>query len=99
MQLSCATLMYCRNTKRFLIIHPTGSPTTRLILRQIQKYQAKSGDFPKDLHEQGESYLATALRELKEETDIDADPDKMIDIGRFKYRIRQRPIRISLHRR
>ena len=86
MQLSCATLMYCRNTKRFLIIHPTGSPYYETDTTTNTKIPSKIWGLPKGLHEQGESYLATALRELKEETDIDAAPDKMIDVGRFKYK-------------
>lgn len=86
MQLSCATLIYCRNTKRFLIVHPTGSPYYENDPITNTKIPSKIWGLPKGLHERGESYLATAVRELKEETDIDADPTKKIDIGRFPYK-------------
>ncbi|OUO94835.1 hypothetical protein B5F39_02915 [Cloacibacillus sp. An23] len=86
MQLSCATLIYCRNTKRFLIVHPTNSPFYETDHETNIKVPSKIWGLPKGIHEDGEDYLAAALRELKEETDIDADADKMIEVGRFQYK-------------
>lgn len=42
-------------------------------------------DIPKGHNEEGESFFDTALRELQEETGIDAKGQVMIDLGIFSY--------------
>ena len=42
-------------------------------------------DIPKGCMENGESPLETALREVKEEINIDLSHDNLIDLGLFKY--------------
>ena len=56
---------------RVILGHATGSPRW---------------DIPKGLQEPGESVLATALRELREETGLIADPNALRPLGQQHYR-------------
>jgi 8-oxo-dGTP pyrophosphatase MutT (NUDIX family) len=42
-------------------------------------------DIPKGTQEEGETPIETAIRELKEESSLDALPDDLIDIGFYPY--------------
>ena len=42
-------------------------------------------DLPKGMPDAGESYIAAAKRELKEETGFEVSIDDLVDMGRHKY--------------
>jgi 8-oxo-dGTP pyrophosphatase MutT (NUDIX family) len=52
-------------------------------------------DIPKGVQDPGESTLATAVRELREETGLDFPPARFDDLGEFAYR---RDKRLHLYR-
>ena len=81
MDVSCATLIFAKSTKRFLLVHPTNSP-----FWERKGVPSKIWGLPKGINEGHETYLETAVRELEEETGIKADSDYMFDIGLFDYK-------------
>jgi 8-oxo-dGTP pyrophosphatase MutT (NUDIX family) len=68
--LSCGVLLFNERDEIFLA-HATGN---------------RHWDVPKGLAEQGETPLAAALRETREETGITLDEASWIDLGRHTYR-------------
>lgn len=50
-----------------------------------RKESAHSFDIPKGHWEEGETYLETAVRECKEETNFDLWPDRLADLGKYEY--------------
>lgn len=81
MDVSCATLIFAKSTKRFLLVHPTNSP-----FWEKKNVPSKIWGLPKGINEGHETYLETAVRELEEETGIKANSENMIDIGLFDYK-------------
>ena len=81
MDISCATLIFAKSTKRFLLVHPTNSP-----FWERKGVPSKIWGLPKGINEGHETYLETAVRELEEETGIKANSENMIDIGLFDYK-------------
>ncbi len=57
--------------RQMLICHPT---------------HGRSWDLPKGRKDPGEEDFETAVRELREETGIEADPDRLILLGQFDYK-------------
>ena len=68
--LSCGVLLFNEHDE-LLLAHATGN---------------RHWDVPKGLAEPGESPLAAALRETREETGIDLDASGWADLGRHAYR-------------
>lgn len=64
-----AALAICRRGGKLLLAQRAKGPSTAV---------GRWG-FPGGMHEVGESILAAAARELKEETGIDAEPKRVID--------------------
>jgi 8-oxo-dGTP pyrophosphatase MutT (NUDIX family) len=50
-----------------------------------RKDKEHSYDLPKGHWEEGETYVETAVRECKEETDFDLWPDHLVDLGKYEY--------------
>jgi len=50
-----------------------------------RKDKEHSYDLPKGHWEDGETYLETAVRECKEETNFDLWPDHLVDLGKYEY--------------
>jgi len=66
----------------WLICHSTGN---------------KHWDFPKGIAEEGEPHFAAAIRELKEETGYELDPQKAVvikDLGQHPYRTGEKDVRL-----
>lgn len=63
-----------------LVVDPRG----RLLLCHVTNTRA--WDIPKGMLDPGESPLAAAMRELREEAGIAFAPERFIDLGEFPYR-------------
>jgi len=68
-RLSCGVLIIDEK-ENILMLHATGQA---------------HWDLPKGTQDAGESPLDTAIRELKEETGIDAKPSELIELGWYEY--------------
>lgn len=68
-KISCGILIYNGNNELFLC-HSTGN---------------SFWDVPKGLNDEGESFIETAIRELKEETGFIVTKEELKDLGEFKY--------------
>jgi putative (di)nucleoside polyphosphate hydrolase len=67
---SCGTLVV-DDAGRLLLCHVTGT---------------RSWDIPKGLQDPGETTLAAAVRELREETGLVYPPERFVELGRYAYR-------------
>jgi 8-oxo-dGTP pyrophosphatase MutT (NUDIX family) len=79
--LSCGLMLFDTSSERFLCVHATGS-----------RQYGRSWGLPKGMNDDevgnGEVYLDTAIRELREETGIilsELEILKIKDCGRFEY--------------
>jgi 8-oxo-dGTP pyrophosphatase MutT (NUDIX family) len=70
-------VIICRSDGRILLCHPTGHG---LLKRSI----------PKGLSEVGESAIESAIREVKEETNLDLLPHKLIPLSCVRYKGRSK---------
>lgn len=61
--------------KQMLICHPT---------------HGRNWDLPKGRRDPGEEDADTAVRELREETGIEADPDRLVYLGEYDYKRNKR---------
>ncbi|QNA89091.1 NUDIX domain-containing protein [Massilia sp. Dwa41.01b] len=68
--ISCGTLV-CDTRGRLLLCHVTGTA---------------AWDIPKGMQDPGETPLASAMRELREETGVVFDANRFQDLGEFDYR-------------
>jgi 8-oxo-dGTP pyrophosphatase MutT (NUDIX family) len=74
MKQRCACGIIIESDKGWLLCHPTNG--------------GNRWDFPKGNAEVGEDHLSAALRELKEETNVELEEDlikQIVDLGRFSY--------------
>lgn len=72
-KITCGVIIE-NNNNQFLIGHCTG-----------KKDIEGTYDIPKGCMEENETPLETAIREVKEEINIDLSNDKLVDLGLFKY--------------
>ena len=63
-----------------VVLRPMGNETRALIVQRAQQPNAGRWGFPGGVLELGETVAAGAMRELKEETGIDAEPAGWLDI-------------------
>lgn len=69
-QTSCGTLVL-NASRQLLLCHATGTA---------------SWDIPKGLQDAGETPLEAAMRELREETGLQFDAERFVDLGQHPYR-------------
>jgi predicted NUDIX family NTP pyrophosphohydrolase len=81
-KVSAAVIIYDPVKQVILAEHPTGR---RWYKKDTKEPETGVFSLPKGLIEEGEDPVESAIREIKEETDIDLDIKRLHYLGKYKY--------------